>query len=184
MDSCAQILTNSTPGAAVRVSFSNGDAGSSMTYVGNGRWTTTWQPQRISASGTYAATVTAFEALPNGNIFGNQIDIPVTLNGRGDVPIVLSGTIYNAASFAANTLVAPGGLITIFGSMLSAGTPAQANQTPLPSQLAGTQVLLGNASLPLLYASDSQINAQVPYDIVVNVPNQLVVQRGNAISVP
>jgi uncharacterized protein (TIGR03437 family) len=43
---------------------------------------------------------------------------------------------------------------------------------------------LGNTTLPLLYASDGQINAQVPYDIAINVPNQLVVRRGNAISVP
>jgi uncharacterized protein (TIGR03437 family) len=154
-----------------------------MVHVGNGRWTVTWQPQRTNSSGTYVATVTAFEALSNGSVFGNQVDIPVTLTARGDVPIVGSGAIFNAASFTSNAPVAPGGLITIFGSKLADGSP-QAGELPLPSQLSGTQVLLGNTSLPLLYASDGQINAQVPYDIAINVPNQLVVRRGNALSVP
>jgi uncharacterized protein (TIGR03437 family) len=183
VDSCAVALTNSTQGAAVRVSFSNGDPPSGMTHVGNGRWTTTWQPQRSSASGTYVATVTAFEGLPNGTIFGNQVDIPVTINGRGDVPIVSSGAV-NAASFVSDTPVAPGGLVTIFGDKLTADSSGVTGQQPFPSQLSGTQVLLGGVALPLLYASGSQINAQAPFDLPLNVPTQLVVQRGSALSIP
>ena len=44
--------------------------------------------------------------------------------------------------------------------------------------------MLGGNSLPLLYASDGQINAQAPYDLPLNVPTQLVVQRSGALSVP
>jgi uncharacterized protein (TIGR03437 family) len=183
VDSCAVALTNATQGAAVRVSFSNGDPPTGMTHVGNGRWSTTWQPQRSSASGTYVATVTAFEGLPNGTIFGNQIDIPVTINGQGDVPIVKSGAV-NAASFASDTPVAPGGLVTIFGDKLAPDATSVTGQQPFPAQLGGTQVLLGGVALPLLFASDKQINAQAPFDLPLNVPTQLLVQRGTAISVP
>jgi uncharacterized protein (TIGR03437 family) len=45
-------------------------------------------------------------------------------------------------------------------------------------------VRLGDRSLPLLYASDNQINAQLPYDVAVNTDLQLTVRRGGALSVP
>jgi uncharacterized protein (TIGR03437 family) len=38
--------------------------------------------------------------------------------------------------------------------------------------------------LPLQYVSPGQINVVIPYNIAVNAPHQLIVQRGNAISVP
>ena len=47
-----------------------------------------------------------------------------------------------------------------------------------------TQVTLAGVALPLLYTSDGQVNAQVPYDIPINLPAQLTVQRGDAMSVP
>jgi adhesin/invasin len=95
---------------------------------------------------------------------GNPIDIPVTPNGRGDVPIVSSGVL-NAASFISETPVAPGGLVTVFGSKLAPDSIGLTGQQPFPSELGGTQVLLGGAVLPLLYASDTQINAQAPFDL-------------------
>ena len=107
----------------------------------------------------------------------------MTLNGRGDVPIVSSG-VFNAASFVPDTLVAPGSLVTIFGNKLATGSTGLTGQQPFPSELGGTQVLLGGVSLPLLYASDGQINAQAPYDLPLNVPTQLVVRRPAALSIP
>ncbi len=181
-DSCAQPVTSSS-GAFARVDFSNGDQGIAMTHVGNGRWTATWQPQKTSPSGIYAASISVLEMLASGAV-GGQIDIPVTLNGRADVPLVASGGVKNAGSFSANPLVAPGGLISIFGGQLTTGSPSQASQPQLPSQLGDTQVFLSGVPLPLLYASDGQINAQVPYALPVNVPIELIVHRGSAISVP
>jgi len=57
--------------------------------------------------------------------------------------------------------VAPGSLATIFGANLAAGT-ASATGFPLPTTLAGTSVLIGGVSAPLLYVSASQINFQMP----------------------
>ncbi len=46
-------------------------------------------------------------------------------------------------------------------------------------------VLSGSSTpLPLLYAANNIINVQIPYDAAVNSTQQLVVQHGNAISVP
>jgi uncharacterized protein (TIGR03437 family) len=95
-----------------------------------------------------------------------------------------SGAIFNAASFAVDAPVAPGSLISIFGSKLTSGAEVKAQRLPLPTQLGDTQVTLAGVALPLLYTSDGQVNAQVPYDIPLNLPAQLTVQRGDAMSVP
>jgi adhesin/invasin len=55
---------------------------------------------------------------------------------------------------------------------------------PLLRQLNGTQVLLGNQPLPILYTSAGQLNVQVPYGVPVNTQYQLTVQHGNTLSLP
>ena len=45
-------------------------------------------------------------------------------------------------------------------------------------------MLLGGQTLPLLFASAGQINAQVPYGIAINTEHQLIVQRGTRFTVP
>jgi uncharacterized protein (TIGR03437 family) len=81
-------------------------------------------------------------------------------------------------------VVAPGGLVTIKGSGLAQGTGVNLTP-PLPTTLADTQVMLGGVALPLLYASDGQVNAQVPSALPVNTQQQImVIRNGNAPSVP
>lgn len=43
---------------------------------------------------------------------------------------------------------------------------------------------MGGEELPLLFVSDGQINAVVPFDLAPKTQYQLIVQRGTAISVP
>ena len=45
-------------------------------------------------------------------------------------------------------------------------------------------MLLSGSPLPLLYVSDSQVNAIIPYNVRPNTSYQLVVSRGSAYSVP
>jgi uncharacterized protein (TIGR03437 family) len=156
-----------------------------MVSVSTGRWVKTWQPQKPSAPNLPAAAqVNAFVVTPNGNLLTYQVDIPVIFGTPSLVPIVNSGGVLNAASYAGTSLVAPGSLITVYGSNLANGLPPQSATAPLPIQLGGTNVLLGGRTLPLLYRSDGQVNAQVPYDIPVDVPTQLIVQSGDTQSVP
>jgi adhesin/invasin len=60
----------------------------------------------------------------------------------------------------------------------------QGTSFPLPQQLNGTQVLLGDTPLPILYTSTGQLNVQVPYTTPVDTQYQLTVQRGVTLSVP
>jgi uncharacterized protein (TIGR03437 family) len=87
-------------------------------------------------------------------------------------PVISPGGLGNAASFQAP--LAPGSLFSIFGSRLSSQT-ANALTIPLSTQLGGVTVKFTNGSTiidaPMLYvqpdgANPSQINAQVPWDLV------------------
>ena len=79
--------------------------------------------------------------------------------------------------------LAPGGLISVFGQRLSAGT-SYAPAGPLPPELADTIVTIGDQVLPLLYSSDGQVNAVVPYEINANTNQQLLVRRGTTYATP
>ena len=58
--------------------------------------------------------------------------------------------------------VASGGLVSIYGTNLI-GNPAPATATaPYPTLFGGTCLTLNNVPIPLLYASNGQINAQIP----------------------
>ena len=60
--------------------------------------------------------------------------------------------------------VAPGSLATIFGTGLASGTDS-ASAFPLPTTLDGASVTMGGISAPLVYASPTQINFQVPSSV-------------------
>ncbi len=104
------------------------------------------------------------------------------LQANPSIPQVGEGAVVSAASFAALVPVSPGSLISIFGVEMAGGTGA-AQALPLATQLAGTTVLLSGQTLPLLFSSAGQINAQVPYGIATNTEHQLVVQRGTSYTV-
>jgi uncharacterized protein (TIGR03437 family) len=93
---------------------------------------------------------------------GQLISLATTVSSGAQISPVASGL---QLSFNAEdpTSIAPGTLIEIFGSNLcdSTGT-ADLSQTNLPGILAGCQVFADGNQLPLLYASPTQVNAQMP----------------------
>jgi uncharacterized protein (TIGR03437 family) len=82
-------------------------------------------------------------------------------------PAVYPGGAVNAASFAAGAPVAPGSLIAIFGDNLD-----------------GATLRMDDFDAPILYSSQGQINAQVPWELAGQTTAQLVASNGNAIDVP
>jgi uncharacterized protein (TIGR03437 family) len=78
-------------------------------------------------------------------------------------PRLAAGTpVVNAASSV--PAVAAGGLISIFGAGLAAGT-GQAPGPSLPLTLSGTSVTVNGEDAPLLYAISGQVNAQIPFSV-------------------
>jgi uncharacterized protein (TIGR03437 family) len=69
-------------------------------------------------------------------------------------------TAVSAATFLPGAPLAPGMVTALFGSALAGQTGSGA--APLPDALAGVQVLVNEAPVPLFYVSPGQINLQAP----------------------
>jgi uncharacterized protein (TIGR03437 family) len=76
-------------------------------------------------------------------------------------PVVASGGVVNSASYG--TAIAPGSVVSIFGSNLA--NDARAGTSPLPTVLGGVCATLNNKPLSLLLTSPTQINVQVPVEL-------------------
>jgi uncharacterized protein (TIGR03437 family) len=61
--------------------------------------------------------------------------------------------------------VAPGGLITIFGSQLNP-TNLATSQIPLPTALGDSCVTVNGQLMPIIFVSPTQINAQMPFQAI------------------
>lgn len=80
-------------------------------------------------------------------------------------PVSSSVSIVNAAS-GVGASVAPGEIVTIYGTGLGPTTPVLAqpgSNGNFGDQLAGTTVTFGGISWPILYTSATQVSAIVPY---------------------
>ena len=96
-------------------------------------------------------------------------------------PVVSPGGVVNAANFVAP--VAPGSLVSIFGSNL-APQVAQAASIPLPASLGGVTVSFNGFLAPLLYVAPGQINAQIPFEVPSNQTVSIVVSNNGVLSAP
>ena len=97
-------------------------------------------------------------------------------------PRFTSESVVNAASFVSGP-IAPGEIISIFGAGLGPETPTRGVVDPetgrLPTALESVSVLLDGEPSPLLYVRETQINAQVPYEIAGRSSVQLAVSYGS-----
>lgn len=83
---------------------------------------------------------------------------------QGTAPWIAPNGITNAASFKPGS-IAPGELLTIFGTHLGPATLAgyQFSGTLLDTTVAGTRVLFDGIPAPIYYTSAGQLSAFVPY---------------------
>ncbi len=153
-----------------------------LAHVGNGVWEGTWTPVGNPAS-TPSEPLAVTATWINGTTPEAQqyTSVKANLVSGTSVPVVAAGGVVSAASPNTSQAVGLGGLVTIYGSQLTAGSGAAAS-VPLPQSLAGTTVMLQGVQLPMLYASNGQINVQIPYEVTPNVTQTLVVNRGGALS--
>jgi len=71
-------------------------------------------------------------------------------------------TVVNAADFTQP--VAPGGLITLFGTNLSPVNLAT-SEVPLPTALGDSCLTVNGTPVPMLFVSGVQVNAQLPFEV-------------------
>ena len=88
--------------------------------------------------------------------------------------------VVNAGSSAPFTAgIAPGELLTLYGTNLSAGTQV-ASSVPFPSTLGNTQVKINGISAPIYYVTPTQLSAIVPYAVTSGVAQVQVINNGAA----
>jgi uncharacterized protein (TIGR03437 family) len=128
-----------------------------------------------SRTGAYAVTATPLNLGHSATFsLANSAAPPPKISGNG---------IVNGASFDTSKLdrIAPGALISIFGTGLATLSGVQTARTlPVPTQLGGTQVLINGVAAPIFAVignpSFDQINAQVPFEIAGATTGNVVVR--------
>jgi uncharacterized protein (TIGR03437 family) len=133
------------------------------------------QPLAVSGNSVFTRTLAP---LANRNTI-----IALTLSGftalswNFDTPVAppaISGVV-NAADLT--PALAPGSLVAVFGSNLSP-TNAATSQIPLPTAIGESCLTVNGTAIPMLFASPSQINAQLPLHIGGRVPMTLYTPGG------
>jgi uncharacterized protein (TIGR03437 family) len=173
-DDCAAPMET----GSVLVSFSNNDPPLHLTPILPARWSGTWAARNAQPSGM---TILARAQQPDRKIEG-VAQISGRLREASDVPVVAAGGVVSAVSFAGGP-ESPGSYLAIFGQKLSEG-PGVATSLPLQNRMSGTEVFMSGRTIPLLFTSDGQVNAIIPFDLKINARHQLIVRRGHCMSVP
>jgi uncharacterized protein (TIGR03437 family) len=160
----------------VVLTFSNGDPPINMTLTDpeTATFTATWTPSRPGAQTTMAARATQGTLSGDSSVSGA---VP-----RNAVPILTpKGTLHNLNPRVGAPL-APGTVVQIMGENLAAN--ATIAGLPLPVDLSGASVIVGAFEAPLYYASPTQINAQLPFELDPNRQYPVIVSVNGALTTP
>jgi uncharacterized protein (TIGR03437 family) len=80
-------------------------------------------------------------------------------------PQISAGGVLDGAGFVVGQAVAPGSLVSIFGTGLATSL-LQGDTIPLSTNIGGTTVTMNGIAAPLYFVSAGQVNAQVPWDVL------------------
>lgn len=111
--------------------------------------------------GAYSLILTAREGGPDGD----SITLTVELASDSTVSAFTSGTKLSGGRDAAK--IGVGAIVSVFGERLAdQSVTADMSGNSLPRKLGGVEVICDGNSVPLLYVSPEQINAQMPFEFL------------------
>ncbi len=190
--SIAPVTATVAPGAAQ--TFSAQVANSSNNGV---RWTLSPAAGVISAAGVYTASASAVDAPTLVGLSATSFADP-TKSAAGMITILPQAAtsssitapvagVVNAASFKSAGTVAPGEMVTIFGSGF--GPSPLSGLTLGPTNLVGTitgdtLVLFDGVASPMVYSVTGQATAVVPYAVAGKTSTQMQIYYKGQISNP
>ncbi|MCZ6492292.1 MAG: hypothetical protein O7A06_17395 [Acidobacteria bacterium] len=168
-------------GATVVVSSSNTEPDLVLEDLGGGEYAALF---RALSSGPLTLTGSAQVLGVQSPSFAVSGDMEAS---AGIATVIFPAGAVNTASFAASpTPLAPGALMSLFGTGL-AGSGGVATTIPLPRSLGGVSVSIGGFSAPLLAAvggNTDQINLQVPFELDGLSQAEVVVNNNGVLSAP
>ncbi len=116
-----------------------------------------------------------------GGVNANPVQISVVSSASNQAFLSSNGTV-NGASFvaaaAANGAIAPGAIVSIFGSNFAPSVAGYLS-VPLSTSLNGISVNFNGVPAPLFYVSPLQVNAQVPYSSGTGTGSVNVTKQGS-----
>jgi uncharacterized protein (TIGR03437 family) len=142
----------------------------------------------VSSNGTYTAGALRYAVGAGGLIrIGSGIGPYLGLNVAVAAPSLTGSGVYldpagivNAASSAPfTTQIAPGELITLYGSNL-ASSPLVASTVPYPTTLGKVQVMINGTAAPIYYVAPTVVSVWVPYSITGSVAQIQVINNGSS----
>jgi uncharacterized protein (TIGR03437 family) len=169
---------NPTPGT-VTISGGGASLGFSATVTSGSDWLSV-SPTSGTTPTTGTATLTV--TVTPGNLTAAQYIGTILISGTGTAtgstvinvnlavtaPLPTINSVVNAASFIKGA-ISPGEIITIFGTAIGPATAAYASIDPstgkLLTTIGGVQVLFNGSPAPMIYASNTQVSAIVPYEM-------------------
>lgn len=95
---------------------------------------------------------------------GNEIQYSVSTSENAVITAGASGATLSGGQDAAK--IAPGTVVTILGENLSDASASAPEGEYLPDELAGAQVYFDGIRAPLFFVSPTQINAQIPFEVL------------------
>ena len=157
----ATLLQSSVPGGSFPLAISTG-AGCAWTVAGLPDWITISGAFTFSGAATANLMVASNSGAPrSANI--SIAGITVAVSQASSVLLVNAGGLVNSASYKPS--VSPGSIVSLFGNFLLSD-PLAVSSFPLPTSLGGLAIQFAGAPLaPLFYASASQVNAQIPWEL-------------------
>ena len=131
------------------------------------------------AAGTYTGTITITS--PSASNTPQTVAVTLTVTA---MPLPSGIAIANAASYAPGA-VAPGEIVVIGGQNMGVTTLTSGRLTAagnLDTTLADTQVLFDGVPAPIVYVSDRQLSAIVPYELAGRLSTRIQVSYKSAVS--
>jgi uncharacterized protein (TIGR03437 family) len=101
-------------------------------------------------------------------------------------PVLTAAGVANAASYVSGA-VAPGEIVSLFGTAMGPASPASlalTNPRLVANSLAGVHVLFDGVPAPVLYASSGQVNVVVPYAVAGESSTEVQVEYLGSVSPP
>jgi uncharacterized protein (TIGR03437 family) len=115
----------------------------------------------------FATTSVVLTAKTEG-VDGNTVTYVTSISTSATEVLTAAGSTLIGGGDASQ--LGPGTLVSVLGTGLSAapasGISADLIQNSLPTNLAGTQVYINGIASPLLYVSPTQINVQLPWELI------------------
>jgi uncharacterized protein (TIGR03437 family) len=174
VDSCGEFVSDATV-----VGSAEGSA-IPMQALGNGTYSGTWVP-----IGAGSVTVSFAALHPTSPTVNQSFTVSAATATEGiQLPVLFTNGVVENAGFTPRRPLAPGSVVSLFGTGIGPEQRVPASRIPLERELGGVKVRIGNTDAPLYAVQAEQIGAQVPVELEPGSSVSIVVNANGRFTAP